>query len=125
MKVIEKGGSKEKNKEIEEFFMKNIFPMLNFGIAFEPSSNVITVHEKLKDGTVKTYEDPTAEVIVELTEEAKNLALNLGVNVEDLKKKTGNFHDEALAIRALETMELPFSIEYYTCRYTPKFEKES
>jgi len=35
MKVILKGGSKEKNIEIEKFFMDKIFPILKFGIAIE------------------------------------------------------------------------------------------
>lgn len=122
MKVILKGGSHEKNEEIKKFFMAKIFSVLNFGIAFEPSDAVITVYEKKKGGTVEEYVDPTAEVIVELTENAKNLALNLGVEIDELKKVTGNFHDEALAIRLLETLRLPFSIEYYVCRYTPKAE---
>ena len=49
MKVILKGGSAQKNREIEKFFMKEIFPILEFGIAIEsiePSDSIITVHEK-------------------------------------------------------------------------------
>ena len=99
--------------------MEKIFPILNFGIAIEPSANVITVFEKKKDGSVDEYVDPTVEVIVELTEEARSMAMDPDVSVNELKKHTGKFHDEALAIRALQGMKLNFSIEYYSCRYQP------
>ena len=74
MKVILKGGSPEKNEQMRKFFMEEIFPILDFGIAIEPSSSVITVFEKKEGGTVDKYVDPTVEVIVELTEEARNMA---------------------------------------------------
>ena len=121
MKVILKGGSKEKNEGIKQFFIEKIFPILTFGIAIEPSGRVITVFEKKGDQTLE-YIDPTAEVIVELTEEARNLAMDPEVGVEELSQVTGQFHDEALAVRALEIMQLPFSVEYYCCRYTPPTE---
>jgi DNA polymerase elongation subunit (family B) len=123
MKVILKGGSPEKNKEIEKFFMENIFSILIFGIAIEPSDAVITVHEKQKDGTVKKYIDPTAEVIVELTEEARNLAKKCKTPANVLKKKSGKFYDEAQAIEEIEMLKPPFSVEYYSCRYTPPAEE--
>ena len=119
MKVTLKGGRPEKNEAMRKFFMKKIFPILNFGIAIEPSANVITVFEKKKDGSVDEYVDPTVEVIVELTEEARNMAMDPDIDVEELKKHTGKFHDEALAIRALQSMKLDFLIEYYSCRYQP------
>ncbi len=117
MKVILKGGSEEKNEEIRRFFMGKIYPILDFGIAFEPSVTVITVHEKQKDGTVKQYVDPTAEVIVELTEQARDMAMDPKMDADELKKFTGDFHDEALAIKVLQSMKLAFSVEYYCCRY--------
>ena len=119
MKVILKGGSEEKNGEIEKFFMSNIFPVLNFGIAIEPSDRIITVHEKKEDGSVMDYVDPTAEVVVELTEEARNMAKNGVVSERVLKEKSGDFFDEALAIRRIEELKPNFSVEYYSCRYTP------
>jgi len=117
MKIILKGGNPEKNEEIKTFFMEKIFPILTFGIAFEPSDDVITVHEKQKDHTVKTYIDPTAEVIVELTEEAKNLAIDPDTATDILREKSGKFFDEALAIKELEKLKQPCSVEYYSCRY--------
>ncbi|MCD4762162.1 hypothetical protein K8R32_04365 [bacterium] len=125
MKVILKGGSTEKNEEIKKFFMDKIFPILDFGIAIEPSDAVITVFEKKKDGTVDEYVDPTAEVIVELTEEAKNMAMNPKVDADKLKKYTGDFQDEALAIKILQSMRLNFSLEYYSCRYKPPTDVKS
>lgn len=116
MKVKLKGG--ERNAEIEKFFMDNILPVLTFGIAIEPSNIVITVYEKC-DGGLKQYIDPTAEVIVELTEEARNLAKDGKTSLEVLREKSGDFFDEALAIREIEELKPPFSIEYYSCRYTP------
>ncbi|MCK5474972.1 MAG: hypothetical protein KAI71_00130 [Candidatus Pacebacteria bacterium] len=98
--------------------MEKIFPILDFGIAFESSSNVIIIHEK-KDGMVKKYIDSTAEVIVELTEEARNLAKDGKVSNEELKVKAGEFFDEALAIREIERLQPLFSVEYYSCQYTP------
>lgn len=119
MKVILKGGSTEKNQEIEKFFMEKIFPILDFGIAIEPSDSIITVHEKEDDGTVKKYVDPTAEVIIELTEEARNLAKDGKVSDDELKQKSGEFFDEAQAIKEIEKLRPSFSVEYYSCRYTP------
>ncbi|PLX27350.1 hypothetical protein C0583_03465 [Candidatus Parcubacteria bacterium] len=119
MKVILKGGSKEKNIEIEKFFMDKIFPILTFGIAIEHSDAVIVVHEKMKDGTVKRYIDPTAEVIVELTEEARNIAKDGVVLDYSIKQKAGDFYDEAQAIQEIEKLRPSFSVEYYSCRYTP------
>lgn len=116
MKVILKGG--ERNAEIEKFFMENIFPILTFGIAIEPSNSIITVYEKSNDG-VKKYIDPTAEVVVELSEEARNLAKDGKASEEMLRKKSGDFFDEALAIRKIEELRPSFSVEYYSCRYTP------
>lgn len=125
MKVILKGGSPEKNEEIKTFFMSKIFPILDFGIAIEPSDAVITVFEKKKDGSVDEYVDPTAEVIVELTEEARNMAMDPKINADELKKYTGDFQDEALAIKVLQSMRLNFSIEYYSCRYKPPAEEKT
>lgn len=119
MKVILKGGSFKKNEQMKKFFMEKIFPILDFGIAIELSDAVITVFEKKKNGTVDEYVDPTVEVIVELTEEARNMAMDPDVSIDELKKHTGKFHDEALAVRALQGMKLNFSIEYYSCRYQP------
>ena len=116
MKVIIKGS--ERNQEIEKFFMSNIFPILTFGIAFEFSRSVILVYEK-NGGKNKQYFDPTAEVIVELTEEARNMAIDGEVSEDVLREKSGNFFDEALAIRKIEELKPTFSIEYYSCRYTP------
>lgn len=118
MKVILKGG--ERNAEIEKFFMDYILPVLTFGIAIEPSSSIITVYEKI-DGGLKKYIDPTAEVIVELTEEARSLAKDGNVSEDMLREKSGNFFDEALAIRKIEELKPSFSVEYYSCRYTPPF----
>jgi len=118
MKVILKGGSSEMNSKIEEFFMSKILPILDFGIAIEPSDAIITVYEK-QDGEINKYVDPTAEVIVELTEEAKNLAIDEGVTDIVLKQKAGKFYDEAKAIKEIEALSPPFSVEYYSCRYTP------
>lgn len=117
MKVILKGG--ERNVEIEKFFMDNIFPVLTFGIAIEFSRNTILVYEKNYNGKNKQYFDPTAEVIVELTEQARNMAIDGNVSKEVLREKSGNFFDEALAIRKIEELKPSFSIEYYSCRYTP------
>jgi len=119
MKVILKGGSFEKNEQMKDVFMEKIFPILDFGIAIEASNAVIIVFEKKNNGTVEEYVDPTVEVIVELTEEARNMAMDMEINVDELKKHTGKFHDEAMAIRALQGMNLDFSIEYYSCRYAP------
>jgi len=116
MKVILKGG--ERNAEIEKFFMDHILPVLTFGIAIEPSNSIITVYEK-SDVGVKKYIDPTAEVIVELTEEVRNLAKDGSVDDDVLREKSGNFFDEALAIRKIEELKPSFSVEYYSCRYTP------
>lgn len=116
MKVILKGG--KMNAKMERFFMDNILPILTFGIAIETSNRIITVYEK-SDGGFKKYIDPTAEVIVELTEEARNLAKDGKASEETLRKKSGDFFDEALAIRKIEELRPSFSIEYYSCRYTP------
>ncbi len=118
MKVILKGGSAEKNEEIKVFFMTHILPILDFGIAIETSDAVITVYEK-QEGGVDKYVDPTAEVIVELTEEARNLAKDGEVADIVLKQRAGKFYDEAQAIMEIERLSPPFSIEYYSCRYTP------
>ncbi len=119
MKVILKGGSPEMNDEIEKFFMNKIFPILNFGIAIEPSDAVITVYKKQEDGTIDEYVDPTAEVIVELTEEARNFAKDGEVSNDILKQRSGEFYDEAQAIKEIEKLRPSFSLEYYSCRYTP------
>ena len=118
MKVVLKGGSTEKNDQIKKFFMENIFPILEFGIAIEPSDSKITVYKK--DGeTVKKYIDPTVEVIVELTEKARNLARDGSVSDDELKQKSGEFFDESQAIRKIEELKPSFSVEYYSCRYSP------
>lgn len=117
MKIILKGGSEEKNKEMELFFMKNIFPILNFGIAIEKSDRKITVFEK-KGSEVMEYIDPTAEVIVELPMEAINI-IKRGGTAFELAQVSGDFYDEALAIREVNFLQPNFSIEYYSCRYTP------
>jgi len=118
MKVILKGGSLEANSEIEKFFMSKILPILDFGIAIESSDAVITVYEK-QEGGVDKYVDPTAEVIVELSEEARNLAKDGEVSDIVLKQRAGKFYDEAQAIKEIEALNPPFSVEYYSCRYTP------
>jgi len=73
----------------------------------------------MKDGTVKRYIDPTAEVIVELTEEARNIAKDGVVLDYSIKQKAGDFYDEAQAIQEIEKLRPSFSVEYYSCRYTP------
>ncbi|MCK4891357.1 MAG: hypothetical protein KAS78_01680 [Candidatus Pacebacteria bacterium] len=118
MKVVLKGGSAQKNDKIENFFMEKIFPILEFGIAIELSDSKITVYEKVGK-TVKKYIDPTAEVIVELTEEARNFAKDGNVSDDKLKQKSGEFFDEAQAIRKIEELQPDFSVEYYSCRYSP------
>ena len=118
MKVILKGGSSEMNGKIEKFFMSKILPILDFGIAIESSDAVITVYKK-QEGAVDRYVEPTAEVIVELTEEARNLAKDGEVADVVLKQRAGKFYDEAQAIKEIEALSLPFSVEYYSCRYTP------
>ncbi len=115
MKVILKGG--EKNCEIEEFFRNNILPFLDFGIAIEPSGSVITVYEK-KDGSIVEYVDPTAEVIVELLPEVISMIKDGKISEEVLREKSGNFFDEAMAIRKIEELKPNFSVEYYSCRYS-------
>lgn len=124
MKVILKGGSFEKNREIEKFFMEYIFPILEFGIAIEDSTGKIFVYEKKGAGTVERYVDPTAEVVVELTQEAINLVKDGNADNEKLKRKSGKFYDEALAIIQIESLRPPFSVEYYSCRYTPPLSKK-
>ncbi|MCK5491324.1 MAG: hypothetical protein KAI67_05795 [Candidatus Pacebacteria bacterium] len=122
MKVVLKGGSEKKNDDMQKFFMENIFPILEFGMAIEPSDSKIIVYEK--DGeTVKKYIDSTAEVIVELTEEARNLARDGSVSDDELKQKSGEFFDEAQAIKKIEELQPDFSVEYYSCRYTPPSSK--
>ena len=122
MKAVLKGGSTEKNDQIKKFFMENIFPILEFGIAIEPSDSKITVYKK--DGeTVKEYIDPTVEVIVELTEKARNFARDSSVSDDELKQKSGEFFDEAQAIKKIEELQPDFSVEYYSCRYTPPSSK--
>ncbi len=119
MKVILKGGSSKENSKIEKFFMSYILPILDFGIAIELSDAIITVYEKQEDGAIEKYIDPTAEVIVELTEEARNLAKDGEVADIVLKQRAGKFYDEAQAIREIERLRPSFSVEYYSCRYTP------
>ncbi len=119
MKVVLKGGSVEGNDKIEKFFMKEIFPILGFGIAIEPSDSIITVYEKGEGGVIKKYVDSTAEVIVELSEEVISLIKGGKVSNDELKQKSGNFFDEARAIKKVEELRPPFSIEYYSCRYSP------
>lgn len=119
MKIVLKGGSAENNRKIKKFFLEKIFPILEFGIAIEESDHVITVYEKKIDGTIAKYADPTVEVIVELTEEARDLAKDGKADDGELKRKAGKFYDEALAIREIEKLGPSFSVEYYSCRYTP------
>ncbi len=119
MKVVLKGASREDNERIKKFFMEKIFPILEFGIAIEESDRKIFVYEKKEGGSVHEYIDPTAEVIVELTEEARNLAKDCKADSDELKQKSGKFYDEALAIREIEKLRPSFSVEYYSCRYTP------
>jgi hypothetical protein len=116
MKVILKGGVD--NFKIGEFFYNNILPILDFGIAIELSDRVITVYEK-KDGSVVEYTDPTAEVIVELLPETISLAKEGKVSEEVLREKASEFFDEAMAIRKIEELKRDFSVEYYSCRYSP------
>lgn len=118
MKVILKGGDKWKNGEIGEFFYNNILPILDFGIAIELSDNIITVFEK-KDGSIENYTDPTAEVIVELLPEVIGMAKDGKVSEEVLREKSGDFFDEAMAIRKIEELKRDFSVEYYSCWYSP------
>lgn len=116
MKVILKGGVD--NFKIGEFSYNNILPILDFGIAIEPSDRIITVYEK-KDGSVVEYIDPTAEVIVELLPEVISMAKDGKVSEEMLREKAGEFLDEAMAIRKIEELKRDFSVEYYSCRYSP------
>ncbi len=120
MKVILKGG--DRNQEIEKFFMDKIFPILKFGIAIEYSTNQILVYEK-NNGKNKQYFDPTAEVIVELTEEARDMAIEGKLCETVLRVFSEEFFDEALAIRKIEELKPSFSVEYYSCRYTPATKK--
>jgi len=116
MKVVLKGANR--NKEIENFFMENIFPILDFGIAIEPSGNIITVYKK-NGNKVEEFIDPTAEVVVELSGEVINLIKDKNISDDLLREKAGNLFDEALAIKKIEELKPNFSIEYYSCRYTP------
>lgn len=117
MKVVLKGVNR--NKEIENFFMENILPILEFGIAIEPSDRVITVYKKNGD-KIEEYIDPTAEVIVEISGELISLIKNGNISDELLREKAGDFFDEALAIKKIEELKRNFSVEYYFCRYTAK-----
>ena len=99
MKVVLKGANR--NKEIENFFMENIFPILDFGIAIEPSGNIITVYKK-NGNKVEEFIDPTAEVVVELSGEVINLIKDKNISDDLLREKAGNFFDEALAIKKIE-----------------------
>ncbi len=118
MKVILKGGNK--NQEMQDFFLEHILPILNFGIAIERSDRVINVYEKVGDKIEQSI-DPTVEVIVELTEEERNIARDRSILKESFDQKIGkDFLDEALAIRKIEELAPSFSVEYYTCRYTPR-----
>ncbi len=118
MKVILKGGSSKKNEEIKNFFIEKIFSILDFGITIESSTNIITVYEKKNGGEVTECINPTAEVIVKLTDEARNLAINLFIPNEYLEKISGNFFDEAKAIIKIKKLQPLFSVKYYSCGYT-------
>jgi hypothetical protein len=119
MKVILKGGTAEKNEEIKKFFMEKIFPILDFGIAIEYSDSIITVYEK-KDDDVIEYVDPTAEVVVELDQKTISMLKDPKFLASDVREASGRFFDEARAIEKIEKLKPPFSVEYYSCRYTPK-----
>lgn len=118
MKVILKGGSEKANISIQDFFLKNILPILGSEIAIEETGRTIVVHRKRGEGRVPDqFDDPTAEVIVELSMEAILLALDPKTPREVLVAAAGDFLDEAEAIRWLVTHALPFSVEFYTCAY--------
>lgn len=117
MKAILKCG--KRNLEAESFFTERIFPILNFGIAIELSDSVITVSEKKEGGLTEKYIDPTVEVIVELLPEVILLAKDHKTDEELLRQASGDYFDEALAIRELEVIKRFFSVEYYCCSYSP------
>ena len=116
MKVVLKAIPFRSN-EIRYFFLENILPILNYGIAFEYSKNTISVYEK-KGARCKVFNDPTAEIVVELNHETILLAKNLSTDPLLLKKEAGDFYDEALAIREIEKLKPKFSREYYSCSYS-------
>jgi hypothetical protein len=119
MKVIIKcGDNRFKWAEAEKFFLDEIYPILDFGIAIEISYESIFVYEK-NGKEKKNYTDDTAEVIVELTEEARGMALDKSISEKILRKKSGKFFDEAMAIRKIEELNPFFSREYYSCNYAP------
>lgn len=122
MKVTLKGGSKKKNIEIEKFFMDKIFSTLKFGIEIEHSDAVIVVCKKKKDGTIERFINPTAEVFVGLTEEARNLAKEEYAAPTFLKVLSEDFYDEALAIQKIESLHPSFSVKYYSCYTSPSKE---
>lgn len=123
MKVIIKcGGDHFKPAEAKKFFLEEIYPILDFGIALEFSYESIFVYEKMKmkRGTKrKNYTDYTVEIIVELTEESRIMALDKNVSEIKLQQKSGKFFDEAMAIRKIEELNPFFSREYYSCNYAP------
>lgn len=116
MKVIIKcNDSRNHQGLIENFFLNNILPVLDLEIAIESTNNGIRVYKN--DHSGKWFFDPTVEIIVELTEEARAKALDNNVSEEVLKEKSGKFFDEAMAIRKIEELNPPFSREYYSCNY--------
>jgi len=121
MKVIIKcGDDRFKPAEAKKFFLEEIYPILDFGIAIEFSYESIFVYGKQGDKRgkkKKNYTDDTVEVIVELTEEARAMALDRSISEIKLQKKSGKFFDEAMAIRKIEELNPFFSREYYSCNY--------
>jgi hypothetical protein len=115
MKVILKGS--KKNQKMEKFFLEQIVPILNSNIQIEWSDSVITVYEKDDDGLIDSFFEPTVEVIVGLTEKARRMALDDMVSEEDLRKESGDFFDEARAIKKIEWMNPPFAVEYHSYSY--------
>ncbi len=114
--VIKCGDDHSLADKIERFFLANILPGLNFGIAIEKSKNSILVYTKENHQT-NSYVDPTVEIIVELRTGAIDMALDKNASEEALQKISDNFFDEAKAIRKIEKINPFFSREYYSCRY--------
>lgn len=103
---------------MRNFFLRHIMPILNEVIAIELSDSNIIIYNKA-DGGADPIVDPTAEVIVELSLETIRLAKNLKTKKRLLRRKSAKFFDEALAIRKIEELKPNFSVEYYSCNYSP------
>jgi len=115
MKVIIKcGNDRFLSDRITKFFLENILPVLDAEIAIEYTTNN-TVYVYKKNDQINI--DKTVEIIVELTEEVRIMALEKKFSVETLKIKSGKFYDEVMAIRKIEEINPFFSREYYSCNY--------